>query len=153
MDLKPQNIMMINSIPKIADFGFSKIKKFIEHGENLHYGTFQYMSPELANFDHDIEYAATKPDIWAIGVIIYQMLFGFDQYPYSVMDNIFRQVVYFEGKNPDEVVDYTKVVGKLEQYRETNKYLAEKLMGIIERCLKPNPYERPEAEELYEQLS
>ena len=48
------------------------------------------------------------------------------------MDNIFRQVVYFEGKNPDEVVDYTKVVGKLEQYRETNKYLAEKLMGIIE---------------------
>uniref|UniRef100_A0A915MWN6 Protein kinase domain-containing protein n=1 Tax=Meloidogyne javanica TaxID=6303 RepID=A0A915MWN6_MELJA len=52
MDLKPQNIMMINSIPKIADFGFSKIKKFIEHGENLHYGTFQYMSPELANFDH-----------------------------------------------------------------------------------------------------
>jgi len=60
------------------------------------------------------------------------MLFGFDQYPYSVMDNIFRQVVYFEGKNPDEVVDYTKVVGKLEQYRETNKYLAEKLMGIIE---------------------
>jgi len=29
MDLKPQNIMMINSIPKIADFGFSKIKKFV----------------------------------------------------------------------------------------------------------------------------
>jgi len=67
MDLKPQNIMMINGIPKIADFGFSKIKRWvikklklvknnqnfqIKKGEDFQYGTFQFMSPELANFDH-----------------------------------------------------------------------------------------------------
>uniref|UniRef100_A0A915NBM2 Protein kinase domain-containing protein n=3 Tax=Meloidogyne TaxID=189290 RepID=A0A915NBM2_9BILA len=152
MDLKPQNIMMINGIPKIADFGFSKIKRWIKKGEDFQYGTFQFMSPELANFDHDIKNVATKPDIWALGVVIFQMLFGFDQYPYSVMDGMLQQIVYLTRHKPDKV-DYTNVFGKLEQYRKTNKYLVERIMGIIERCLNTNPYERPEAEELYEQLS
>jgi len=59
------------------------------------------------------------------------MLFGFDQYPYSVMDGMLQQIVYLTRHNPKKV-DYTNVFGKLEQYLETNKYLVEKLLRIIE---------------------
>jgi len=59
------------------------------------------------------------------------MLFGFDQYPYSVMDGMLQQIVYLTRHKPDKV-DYTNVFGKLEQYRKTNKYLVERIMGIIE---------------------
>ncbi|KAF7636764.1 Protein kinase domain-containing protein, partial [Meloidogyne graminicola] len=56
------------------------------------------MSPELAT-NGFLSQNATKADIWAIGVIIYQILFGFDQYPYPIMDNIYQQIVFLSGKN------------------------------------------------------
>jgi len=68
-DIKPSNLLLdkFNNI-KIADFGCSNyysnnIKKCV--------GTPIYMSPELLNNNH-YHY---KNDIWAIGVILYQMIY------------------------------------------------------------------------------
>lgn len=71
-DLKPRNIMLTNNKKtiKITDFGFAKPTY-----QSLHHsmcGSPLYMAPEIL---HKKPYS-TKTDLWSIGVILYEMLFG-----------------------------------------------------------------------------
>ncbi|XP_059158373.1 serine/threonine-protein kinase ULK3-like isoform X2 [Physella acuta] len=74
MDLKPQNILLTsNTSPqiKLADFGFAK---HLYDGDRLHVmrGSPLYMAPEiviLGTYDNRV-------DLWSIGVILYECLFG-----------------------------------------------------------------------------
>ncbi|OWF35249.1 serine/threonine-protein kinase ULK3-like [Mizuhopecten yessoensis] len=74
MDLKPQNILMsspANPYLRIADFGFAK---HMFHGDELHAmrGSPLYMAPEIiCKGIYD-----ARVDIWSIGVILYECLFG-----------------------------------------------------------------------------
>jgi serine/threonine protein kinase len=87
-DLKPKNILIHKQsetilIVKIADFGFAKIfdkEYFSDDGycnlENTFCGTPLYMAPEiLLNNKFNI-----KCDLWSIGVIMYEMLYGYVPY-------------------------------------------------------------------------
>ena len=71
-DLKPQNILLTDDFNiKIADFGFArKVDKNMLL--NTLCGSPMYMAPEIINKqDYSI-----KSDLWSVGVIIYQMIFG-----------------------------------------------------------------------------
>jgi serine/threonine protein kinase/tetratricopeptide (TPR) repeat protein len=85
-DLKPGNIIVGTQdgqpIPKIIDFGLAKALEstqrlteqslFTGIGQIL--GTLRYMSPEQASLDNlDID---TRSDIYALGVILYELLTG-----------------------------------------------------------------------------
>jgi len=93
-DLKPKNILLhkmseMTTIVKIADFGFAKIYDkdfFSDDGycelENTFCGTPLYMAPEvLINNKFNI-----KCDLWSIGIIFYEMLYGY--VPYDKPRNI-----------------------------------------------------------------
>jgi len=71
-DLKPANIFLKNGEVKIADFGFamksSEGKKYC----NYNVGSPVYMPPEALN-ENKYSY---KSDIWAFGVIFFEMLTG-----------------------------------------------------------------------------
>ena len=74
-DLKPQNILIKyvsqnNFIIKIADFGLSR--EFNNNSFSTQIGTQIYMAPEIYNK----KYNPIKCDLWAIGVIIYQLKFN-----------------------------------------------------------------------------
>lgn len=78
-DLKPQNLLLSrcpNVILKVADFGFAQ---HLELGENncCVKGSPLYMAPEIVLKD---KYDA-RADLWSIGVILYECLFG--RAPYS----------------------------------------------------------------------
>uniref|UniRef100_A0A1I8BQV3 Protein kinase domain-containing protein n=1 Tax=Meloidogyne hapla TaxID=6305 RepID=A0A1I8BQV3_MELHA len=124
--------------------------KLKENDASEYYGTFQFMSPELATNGLQSKYA-TKSDIWALGIIIFQMLFGFDQYPYKVMDDMFQQIFYFSGSDDqsfidqendqnylfdkiywDGKLDYSNFQEKIKIYSKHNKMLTDFLMNIIE---------------------
>ena len=76
-DLKPDNIFFHNDILKISDFGLWKI---LNSNDILLWivGTPFYMSPQIIMND----IYSKSCDIWAIGVIYYQMLFN--KHPYNI---------------------------------------------------------------------
>ncbi|XP_017075211.1 serine/threonine-protein kinase ULK3 [Drosophila eugracilis] len=79
-DLKPQNLLLTrganNVSLKVADFGFAQHLKLGEINEQLK-GSPLYMAPEIVR-KHQYD---AKADLWSIGVILYECLFG--KAPYS----------------------------------------------------------------------
>jgi hypothetical protein len=83
-DLKPSNILVClydgQPVPKVIDFGLAKAlhQPLTEHtlytAHGLMLGTPAYMSPEQAEVNNlDID---TRSDIYALGVILYELLTG-----------------------------------------------------------------------------
>ena len=76
-DLKPQNILFNDGMIKISDFGLCKVMGGDETRLELTsqgVGTYWYLPPEC--FSHDYPKISPKVDIWSIGVIFYEMLYG-----------------------------------------------------------------------------
>ena len=79
-DIKPANVMLSEGHALVADFG---IARATDGGQaltqtGLSVGTPQYMSPEQATGERDID---ARADVYAIGAVLYEMLAG--QPPYS----------------------------------------------------------------------
>ena len=117
-DLKPANLFMEEGIVKIGDYGLAKLitpSQGSEHSESI--GTCHYMAPEIASGKYH------KPiDIYAIGVILYEMLTG---------------RVPFEGETVGEVLM------KHLTARPDLSSLAEPYRTIVGRALAKDPNQRP----------
>ena len=81
-DLKPANILYSNGCVYITDFGLSKIMDMTDHGgESMELtsqgaGTYWYLPPECFEIGHGPPKISSKVDVWSVGVVFYQLLFG-----------------------------------------------------------------------------
>jgi len=84
-DLKPANIMMaMSGQPKLMDFGIAAAADTL--GEQRSEGTPTYMAPEqLAGAD-----ATTKSDIYALGLVMFEMLTGSQAVTAGTIDELVR---------------------------------------------------------------
>jgi len=76
-DIKPENILIANNfVIKICDFGLSINQNIIKPMSKV--GTLEFMAPEIININKNINKVTynEKIDIWALGCITYELLYG-----------------------------------------------------------------------------
>jgi serine/threonine-protein kinase len=128
-DVKPENIIVgKNARVRILDFGLAKLKgvsKLTKETSTL--GTIHYMSPEqLQGKEVD-----QRSDIWALGVILYELLTGempfkgdYDQaILYSILNEEPETIIYFRTECPIElllVVERAMKKNQQERYKSCN---------------------------------
>ena len=125
-DLKPANLFLAKNragqeVPKVIDFGIAKFLSDVNHDAGTKTGALlgspSYMSPEQAM--GLVNQLDAQTDVWAMGVVLYEML---------------------TGRLPYEAPNYQQVLGMI-QYREPTP-LAERdpslprgLRVVIDRAL------------------
>lgn len=86
---------------KIVDFGIAGMCKPDMQDKN-DAGTLKYMAPEVLNFSHTVANPAI--DIWALGIMIYIMIFR--RFPFSGENNneIKKNIINSELRFPPQPV-------------------------------------------------
>jgi len=106
LDLKPSNILVTqDDIVKISDFGLARNAEPFQYRpskENM--GSWPYMSPEQFKG----EFVDTRADIYAFGIIFYQMLTGKLPFDFEI-----------EGKSKKEIYQFLKQFHNSKDLGET----------------------------------
>jgi polo-like kinase 1 len=140
-DLKLENIMVsLGDSVKIIDFGFSVPVSQLKDGFS---GTLNYIPPEAVSC-FVLKNRSQKIDIWAIGVIIYLMLFG--KFPYEYATRV--QLIEFM-RDLQSGLKKLRFLKKLPESSDANIMI---LYEVMKQCFQINPKERPSSEELLAML-
>ena len=135
-DLKPGNIMIDREgHARIMDFGIARsLEEKGITGAGAVIGTLQYMSPEQV----DGKKAEQRSDIYALGVILYEMVTG---------------KLPFEGETPLSIAMKHKSETPLDP-RKFNAQIPEDLSRVILKCMEKDKEKRYQsAEELSSELN
>lgn len=90
-DLKPDNILLQGQTPRLADFGIARVLKTTNYTTAS--GTPSYMAPEAFDGKH-----SEQTDLWAVGVILYQLLTGQLPFPQTDITSLIGAIVL---RDPD----------------------------------------------------
>jgi hypothetical protein len=116
-DLKPANIFYDDGYVKIGDYGLAKHMSLSQHSaQTVSVGTVHYMAPEVGSGSY-----TRAIDIYALGVILYEMLTG---------------TLPFSGSSMAEVLM------KHLNERVNVSGLPEPFASVVQRCLAKDPKDR-----------
>jgi eukaryotic-like serine/threonine-protein kinase len=150
-DMKPRNIMLdAHMVPHLIDFGFAKMSadklpltgRSESHpasrltGVGVIFGTINYLAPESA---HGMDAVDERADLYALGVIMYEMLAG--KHPFDTTD-------------PVEMFNHHRMTPPPPfAVRAPGVSVPSDLDKIIRRLLEKDPYDRYQtAQELVDAL-
>jgi non-specific serine/threonine protein kinase/serine/threonine-protein kinase len=149
-DLKPANILVDdNAQPKILDFGVARAtdsdtRSTLQTDVGQLIGTLAYMSPEQALADPmDVD---TRSDVYALGVIAYELLTG--RLPYAISRKIHEAIHAIREQDPARLSassrtyrgDIETIVGKALEKERTRRYAsASEMAADLRRFLRDEP--------------
>jgi serine/threonine-protein kinase len=93
-DIKPENILIASGSAVVADFGIARAVteagggRLTETGLSL--GTPQYMSPEQATADRELD---GRSDVYALGCVLYEMLAGEPPYTGPTAQSVISKIL------------------------------------------------------------
>lgn len=94
-DVKPANILIRRGVHCLADFGISREMK--AHSKSTQTaGTYEYMSPE--SFEN--RPVTIHSDIWAVGVIMQQLLTGSPPFPQKEIPSLIYAIL---NRDPEDI--------------------------------------------------
>ncbi|EGR34530.1 protein kinase domain protein [Ichthyophthirius multifiliis] len=126
-DIKPANILLHNGQVKLADFGFCKGLAHPQDMSSTMVGSPIYMAPEiLTGHDYSI-----KADIWSLGCVLYEMLYGECPYEEATIAKLISAV---EGKD----IQYPTRFG-----------VSQRTVSLLKDILVKDPVKRIEWEDLF----
>jgi len=135
-DIKPRNIVFDNNgKPYISDFGIARLARSKNPNitEEGIIGTPAYMSPEQAGGEN----VDGRSDIYALGIVLYEMLTG--RVPYDDTTPI--------------GIAFKHIQAPLPRILDVNPNLPREIDGIIQKAMAKNPDDRyPTAQELVDAL-
>jgi hypothetical protein len=138
-DLKPGNIFLENGIIKIGDYGLSKcISGSQRIAQTQSVGTVHYMAPEIGSGNYN-----KQIDIYAAGVILYEMLTGRVPFDGESSAEILMKHLTARpelGKLPPE---YAPIVGQALAKDPAHRYASMADMARAIEALSPAPSREP----------
>lgn len=96
-DLKPGNVMLLpDGAVKVLDFGLAKAPDQSQSASSARFGTLAYMAPEQVRGNT----ADARTDLWALGVVLYEMLTGRNPFGGEHELAIARAILHHEALRP-----------------------------------------------------
>lgn len=121
-DIKPENILINKKFsPRLADFGTSSQADFVK---NTFCGIYEYMAPEIYLREKQNE----KVDIWAVGILLFEMTHQFTPFKKESVNGIKAMLT--------------------ENRIKFRSDLNPQIKALILRILKYSPSERPTSKEI-----
>lgn len=135
-DIKLENILLNNTIVKLADFGYSCQLDNIQYGVIV--GTPAYLAPEIIK---RVKYDGIKADVWACGVVLYILVCGRYPFEYTVPEN----------PNIIDIHSYSELFAKIlnGKYNIPN-YISPELKDLLQRIFTLDPDKRISISEIWE---
>ena len=127
-DIKPENILIgdDNKI-KLCDFGWAK--ELTLENRSTFCGTVEYMAPEIVeneNYDYSV-------DIWSLGILLYELLYGHSPFKANNTKNIILNIKSHELT-----------------YDDKNKKVSNSCKDLIKKLLNNNPQKRYKIKDILE---
>ncbi|MDO8630120.1 MAG: serine/threonine-protein kinase [Phycisphaerales bacterium] len=137
-DLKPGNIFFDDGYVKIGDYGLSKFISVSRHSaQTASVGTVHYMAPEIGSGNY-----SRGVDIYALGVMLYEMLLGKVPFEGSSMAEVLMKHLTAQPELDELPAPFGKVIRKAlekdpkDRYQTAEEMLDDLLSGEeIQRSL------------------
>jgi serine/threonine protein kinase len=149
-DLKPANVLLDGAnVPRVTDFGIACTLHGTHIIEEGFQGTPRYMAPEYV----EQQLVSPQLDVYAVGVMLYEMLTGGHMFESVALANLMRDIVHSapqppSARNPevdprlDHVVLRALAKDRAERYAD-----APSMAQALSRYLDPEPIEVADAPE------
>lgn len=111
-DIKPENVLFSkdSSLIRLADFGLSIRSPVCEE---FGCGSSYYMSPECIGRDSETRYSTRHNDIWALGVILTNMITGRNPWRYATADDDCYAAFLKDNDFPRQVLPISEGVNRI----------------------------------------
>ncbi len=128
-DLKPHNVFFEDGVVKIGDYSLSKvITSSHRSGHTMTVGTVHYMAPEISMGRYD-----KTVDIYALGVMLYEMLTGVPPYTGDSMGEVLMKHLSAQPDVSGLEEPFASVITKSMQRDPADRYQsAEEMVSALQ---------------------